>query len=594
MEIGYLIGYVGVAMFFVMGYVTYYSTSMMAFKGSIDRPSFSPAYRWWRYFLVLIFLVVLQCVANISLMNRPLFLNFQLFVAWYTLFDDNQGRFEHGVRWLIIMVIWIVNHELVFSNIVTIASVMLLAIVGVLMNLRQTKMGEWVNVLITIVVGASYWLTDPMTSLQVSIVSAIIFMLMGLYAFRFGSQVKLVKREKTVLTAKLNRDPLTGIGNYTRFRTDGEAAFQRAQKNGTELMFAVADIDHFKAINDKYGHPAGDQCLIDVTQVLTEILTKANPDYKLYRTGGEELTMLLPDCNAKEGVAVLMACCDAVRNYDFVYQEQVIRTSISIGASAVTVDDRFVEQRLKKADDNLYLSKQRGRDAVTVDGKTTRSRNSFRTPLLTYTFYTQPIMDRDRQIIISSELFFKAYENGMWRTPDYFHITNSTLIEIVKRMGQSVEGHALCLNIEHAGILDQAVIQQLVALKQTPGSIKRLYIEVGTPDDWDELAAVSDQYRAAGVKMVLKNATTILQHHQPEELAHFDGFKIPLQDIIETYGLIEAEQILQQCVDIARQADKFLVLMGVNTRADMALVERYHIRYIQGDYVSRPILPRIV
>lgn len=161
------------------------------------------------------------------------------------------------------------------------------------------------------------------------------------------------------------RDTLTGVPNRRYFHDRVEAELGRARRLGTPLSLLLIDIDHFKAYNDRYGHLAGDQCLVSVAKALGGALLR--PTDTLARIGGEEFSCLLPD------TALGNACLVAER-----MREAVVALGIGSGATAtadvVTVSigaaqiDLGAGQDLRgwlaSVDARLYRAKQLGRNRV--------------------------------------------------------------------------------------------------------------------------------------------------------------------------------------------------------------------------------------
>jgi diguanylate cyclase (GGDEF)-like protein len=170
----------------------------------------------------------------------------------------------------------------------------------------------------------------------------------------------------TALTRLALTDPITGLAN----RRGGEAALarevSRARRGHVPLSLVMFDIDHFKAVNDRAGHPVGDRVLQGISQLLSA--SQRGSDLAI-RWGGEEFLVLLPDV----GYAGARAFAERVR-------ENV--QSLTIGeAGTITVSAGVAELRrdedgpsaLARADASLYRAKQEGRNRVVCDDDTPRS-----------------------------------------------------------------------------------------------------------------------------------------------------------------------------------------------------------------------------
>ena len=135
----------------------------------------------------------------------------------------------------------------------------------------------------------------------------------------------------------------------------------RARRHVRDLSFLMLDIDHFKKINDVHGHLAGDYVLKEVARIIQQRIRR---DEVLARYGGEEFAVVLPETSLAGAVALAETLRQKVREHVFVFQADVIRVTISIGAALLADDDRTANDVLKRADTQLYAAKNGGRDRV--------------------------------------------------------------------------------------------------------------------------------------------------------------------------------------------------------------------------------------
>ena len=150
-------------------------------------------------------------------------------------------------------------------------------------------------------------------------------------------------------------DPLTGVANRRSLIERATKELSRAARDGSVLAALMIDIDHFKTINDRYGHAVGDATLIQITRRLR----RAMRDYDfLGRYGGEEFVALLPMTNFESAVGVAQKLRLAVRDTP-IGQAGVV--TVSIGSTASAPDDS-VESLLDRADQAMYQAKNAGRD----------------------------------------------------------------------------------------------------------------------------------------------------------------------------------------------------------------------------------------
>jgi diguanylate cyclase (GGDEF)-like protein len=170
--------------------------------------------------------------------------------------------------------------------------------------------------------------------------------------------------ELQTANAKLNRlariDSLTGLANRHHFYELATREIQRVKRYSGPLSLAVFDLDHFKGINDRYGHLAGDAALKKVAET---VLVKLRENDVFARLGGDEFAALLLETNREEAMQLAERLIKEVGDTRLEYQGQVIALSCSAGVAKYKGEDS-VDQWIKHADDELYRSKTSGRAQV--------------------------------------------------------------------------------------------------------------------------------------------------------------------------------------------------------------------------------------
>jgi two-component system, cell cycle response regulator len=166
-------------------------------------------------------------------------------------------------------------------------------------------------------------------------------------------------------------DALTGAHNRRYFMTNMRREMKRSRRGGHDLALLIIDIDHFKKINDRFGHAGGDAVLVEFVRRTRDALTREE-DW-CARLGGEEFAVVLPKTDLAGAEVVAERIRRAVSAEPFATATGDIAASVSVGVSNISVfADRGaaeLEQLLHRADDCLYFSKNHGRDRVTVDGR---------------------------------------------------------------------------------------------------------------------------------------------------------------------------------------------------------------------------------
>ena len=181
-----------------------------------------------------------------------------------------------------------------------------------------------------------------------------------------GTQMLLLLRDlnkaREELARLANTDQLTQLLNRRGFELAAAEALLEAERAGQPLAVLMCDIDHFKQINDKFGHDFGDQSIKHVAAILAE--TSAQHGAIACRHGGEEFVMLLPGSN--EGKAKYVAECVrlACSARPTVWGDMSGRLTVSVGLSFASTPQTDLGRMMLQADGALYKAKQAGRDRV--------------------------------------------------------------------------------------------------------------------------------------------------------------------------------------------------------------------------------------
>ena len=164
-------------------------------------------------------------------------------------------------------------------------------------------------------------------------------------------------------------DALTGIANRRMFEETLRREMSRAARNGEQLTLAMFDIDHFKSLNDKYGHQTGDEVL----QKVAAALANACRDFDTpARYGGEEFALILPSCSTRESLAV----GERLRQSLAKIEDLPVKVTASAGVATFPAHAAEMEALIKAADEALYESKRTGRDRVTRSRRRARARKA--------------------------------------------------------------------------------------------------------------------------------------------------------------------------------------------------------------------------
>jgi diguanylate cyclase (GGDEF)-like protein len=156
-------------------------------------------------------------------------------------------------------------------------------------------------------------------------------------------------------------DDLTGLHNRRYFFELAEREFSLARRHGRALSLIMIDIDHFKRINDTFGHQSGDAVLAHVAQIAAA--HRRTGDI-VARYGGEEFVLLLPETTAEHALVVAEQLCRAVGAADLDTPGGRATLTISGGVAGLGADTQSLEELIRQADRAMYAAKAQGRNRV--------------------------------------------------------------------------------------------------------------------------------------------------------------------------------------------------------------------------------------
>jgi diguanylate cyclase (GGDEF)-like protein/putative nucleotidyltransferase with HDIG domain len=208
-----------------------------------------------------------------------------------------------------------------------------------------------------------YWTAVPFSIMaSVSLMLAVLWDRSPLLAIALvGPLVAIALYQRSVYSAlRAMRlaltDPLTGLGNHRHFHERLQRDLDKAQTEGFALTLLLLDIDNFKAVNDRFGHPVGDR-------VLAQLATRLRQGGEAFRLGGDEFALLLPRRDEHEALSIANSIIDRVRGTALEHGGKV-----SISAGIATYPQHGVERSelVRVADSALYLAKEHGKNCARV------------------------------------------------------------------------------------------------------------------------------------------------------------------------------------------------------------------------------------
>lgn len=177
-------------------------------------------------------------------------------------------------------------------------------------------------------------------------------------------EILKVRERSQSLEKEVLLDELTQLKNRRAYDLDIKETLRHYRKGGERFSLLLADIDHFKNINDLYGHKAGDKCLREIAKLIKSSLRQT--DF-LARYGGEEFVAILYGSNAGNAQIVAEKVRRRIEQAVFSYQDEPIPVTISLGVTEVMPSDVVPESPFVRVDEALYRAKNDGRNRVCVN-----------------------------------------------------------------------------------------------------------------------------------------------------------------------------------------------------------------------------------
>lgn len=188
--------------------------------------------------------------------------------------------------------------------------------------------------------------------------------------FQYSRAMVFDLSERKALEARLEKqaltDPLTGLGNRRYLENQAAMEIARAERSRAPLSLIAVDLDHFKRINDTYGHDVGDVVLQAFAKLARQVLRDGDV---LCRMGGEEFAVLLPDTSRNQAMQVAQRLREAVattpaRVGQDAMEDGTLAYSASLGVTLVSTGEITLKPAIKRADQGLYAAKEAGRNRV--------------------------------------------------------------------------------------------------------------------------------------------------------------------------------------------------------------------------------------
>jgi diguanylate cyclase (GGDEF)-like protein len=410
-------------------------------------------------------------------------------------------------------------------------------------------------------------------------------------------------------------DPLTGLPNRRLLVDRLEHGLSRARRQQSPIAVLFVDLDHFKEINDGFGHVVGDVALQTVARRLEELMRESDT---VARTGGDEFVVLLEDLSSPDDAALIAERIRVGLSTPLVVEEHDLAVTCSIGLAISDDADERVEALLRRADDAMYRAKELGRDRVACtarkDSHSDRRwierelKRALAEGSLDLAF--QPVIDlRDRrpigaeallrwevdgELIPTSSAIAVAEESGfIVQVSDWVLRAACRQFSAWRRAHPDAAHWKLHLNVSTRDVADERFVERMFAAVAEGGCLPTdICLEM------TETTMLRNPERAHGRLAMLRDAGMVIAiddfgagyaslgvlRDVPADIV-----KIDRSLVADLTGSERDRAIVRHAIDLAHGLDLVVVGEGVETEAQMAILDELGCDHGQGYAFAYPL-----
>lgn len=594
---------------FATGFISYYRRIWQVANNWFKD---KPAYKWLIRVVVALVAIgigtALHMVGWLVFTNATglMFHNMGLFGLTFILLDEHVTWWEYAIRVAGVADVWLMHHMGYFDRPqFVISAIGALIGLGVLWFWRNhIRYRVWRHIGAYMFLGISFWTLLPPHSAGLTVTPAIIIQGLSMYFVMVVVTAITLSRDhkldvQNAVNAQLAQyDSLTNAKSASIYRRDVTHFFQEAHEEGHHLTVAAIDIDQFKQINDHYGHLVGDDVLIGVARSIDTELSQHQGRHSLYRTGGEEFSIVFVDATLDAVREIVTAVWQTVQKKPFDAGEYTVKTTLSIGVAELHQEDHSFDDVFARADASLYQSKHNGRNAITI-GDVTLNSDVKHHVMATRTLISQAVLDAtvEGTPIQAQEVLLARYEydHDRWNFPTDFVIPIDVQLNYIRELLATGTTHRVMLHLSELQFVNPETPARLTAFIDGEPMKVLLMVEVDHNIQVTALAENAARYQQVGIEVGLINldARKSLSVLRPR-LPYVNLIKLSCASVRDRYpdGLSDPE--LQTWEKAIRPNHLKLVINGIENSQDAAFVrEKLHVQYLQGYYYDRPELPRL-
>ena len=415
-------------------------------------------------------------------------------------------------------------------------------------------------------------------------------------------------------------DPLTGLGNRVRLEEQVQRLIERLRRSQGQFALMFVDIDNFRAINDRFGHKAGDRYIYEANLRLRRFMPS---DALLCRYGGDKFTIVLERLAAgTDRDAQLQEQADRILaglSQAYPFGSHLLNMSVSIGIAVFPDDGETVEQIISSGDAAVYVAKKQGRNTARFAG--TRDAGKLRRNLAVandirrgieqgeFEPHYQPVIDVDRRAIVGAEVLMR------WNHPERGLLPPSEFIHVAEEAGLITELGELCLRMAYAQaqewairsrplrvavnlsvrqVHDGKILEVLRGLPPTPSPMPNPLLEFELTesallDTTDYSHSVLSEIKSLGYGIGLDDFGTGYSSFSYLQRLPIDKIKIDRLFVTSMSHSKEASAIVSATMTLAQTLNLAVVGEGVETAEQMRQLRLQGCRLQQGYLFTGPL-----
>jgi diguanylate cyclase (GGDEF)-like protein/PAS domain S-box-containing protein len=423
-----------------------------------------------------------------------------------------------------------------------------------------------------------------------------------------------LKRQQEALEHQAQHDALTGLPNRVLLNDRLQMALAGMKRRETKLAVMFLDLDHFKNINDGFGHTAGDNLLVELSRRLQEQLRAGDT---LARQGGDEFLILLPEIESVEDAGLIATRLLASLQTPFFHGEIEYFVTASIGVTISPDDGNAADVLIKNADMAMYRAKNLGRnsyqlftpelDALAHHRLSMESKLRKGIELEEFELQYQPLVSSRTGRILGAEALIRWRHGGALISPAEFiplAEESGLILPLGEWVLRTAAGQAkkwqdagyrlgLSVNISSRQFTGQDLAKLLREVLSTTGlEPGRLYFEITESmlmGDVGKAQRVLGELREEGGKFYLDDFGTGYSSLSYLKRLPLDGLKIDRSFIRDIDTDADSRAIVAAIVSLAKTLNLAIVAEGVETEAQLGILHAMSSMLIQGYLASRPV-----